>query len=182
MKGDEAMAKTIANEQNFYKNKQLDNIEIAILLEDIELPKIDKRPLTLSLLQAKAQTGDPIYRTKMSEYTPVTANFIIPTLLPYGEREEVTEEFNVAPTVITRNGVELESEEYNSTNTIELQIPKYIVMEFTDIIPHGTEFIIASVGKRLHKTQIRIIAIYSEFEEEEDEEEEGYTVKGGRKE
>ena len=149
---------------SFYNssNTSINGVEIAILAHDIILPEIDGK-LTYSLLYdiEHAKNRSPrYYRTKESEYKVELGRFFIPILTPSISRESIVQEDKSAPKVKSKS-VKLETDAYVNANTISLEIPKYLVCEFTDKIPAGTQFLFVSLSGRVREDKIRIIGIYS---------------------
>lgn len=107
-------------------------IERAILLEDIEL------------------NGD---------YSTRKGKFNVMILTPYGSKTDIVETQPVMPKMVKTN-IEINTVKFTKTNYITLNIPKYILLNFDDKVPKGTEFLVALVGGSKDVKDIRIIGIY----------------------
>ena len=135
------------------------SIELAILQQDIELPELPKDPLTLGTLEKYAKEGKE-YKLMENEYQNMIGNFYVPILFPLVEDGESTELVFDAPKTNNILNNSLASSTYVERNYISLLIPKYIVMQFKDIIPKGTKFIIGLIGNETDIEDINIIGLY----------------------
>lgn len=138
---------------------ELSEIEIAILQQDIELPKLPREPLTLETLKKFERLGKE-YKLMEREYENALGNFYVPILFPLVEDGESTDlEFDAPPTNNILNG-SLKSSPYIEKNYIQLVIPKYIVCNFKRKIPKGTKFIIGFIGGNRSIENITILGLY----------------------
>lgn len=148
----------INDTENEYFKKLV--IEIGILLEDIILPELPKEELSLSVLQQYASEGKT-YNLIQNCYTDMIGKFYIPSLFPLIDKADGPEEFIYsAPKTYKSNGTLKPVDKYIETNYLELIIPKYIVMQFKDVIPKDTYFLIGFNGEEKEITNLNIIGIY----------------------
>lgn len=140
---------------NFYEEGKISSIERVVLAEDIRLPEISKYPLTLKNLEDKGE-----YKLAFNEYTDVKGKFYLNIMTPLIDKGSVGEKNNSSPSTKGHKG-NLATNKYKSSNYITLIIPKYIVLNFTGVIPKGTEFLIGSVGSSIDLSKIRIIGLYT---------------------
>lgn len=147
---------TNANDTDYYEKLVL---EIAILQEDIKLPALPKEELTLGTLTAYAAAGKP-YRLMQNCYKDMVGKFYIPILFPLVDKSDGPEEFeyDMPKTLKTNNTIM--PVKYSEINYIELVIPKYIVMQFTDVIPKDTMFLVGFSGEHKKISNLNIIGIY----------------------
>lgn len=137
------------------------DIERVVLAETIELPKLMKFPkekLTFNFLKKISDAGK-YYKLIEQEYKDVYGQFHLKVLTPMLDHSEIREE-EVTVNSSNIKGSELHTKNFGSSNVFELRIPKYIVMNFTEEIPKGTEFIVASVGGEVDPDKMRIIGFY----------------------
>lgn len=138
-------------------------IEIAILTQDIELPKItDNRryPLTYRILWKYFYHKE--YKTAMNEYTNVIGAFYIPVLFPLIEKNVPKEVRFSAPSTNNIVNGSLSTSSYVERNFVSLTIPKYMTLQWKDKIPAGTKFLVAFVGGRPTVDNANIIGIYGQ--------------------
>ena len=133
-------------------------IEIAELQEDILLPELPKEKLTLSVLQKYEELGKT-YDFPHDTYEDMIGNFYIPILFPLVENGESTEIEYEAPSAQILNG-SVQGSSYVERNFVSLMIPKYIVMQFIDVIPKGTKFLVGFVGGSTSIENLSIIGLY----------------------
>lgn len=145
---------------NIYEEQKLSNTERVILAEDLKLPELTKEPLTYEWLEE--HKGEE-YKLAFREYTNLMGKFFLPIMTPLKEQKEVEEESKPAPSTTGHKGAGLETKKYKSSNIVEIVIPKYILLNYIDIIPKGTEFVAASVNNDVNAEELRIIGIYSIF-------------------
>lgn len=150
---------------NFFNSSDtaIQGVEIAILAEDIELPEVDTEPISYGLLydrwhSEKAKVRH--YRSKELEYKSMIGKFYIPILTPSINKDDIVYEDKSAPKVKSKS-VKLTTETYKNSNIILLEIPKYLVCEFTGKIPAGTQFLFVSLSSRIMENKFRIIGLYS---------------------
>lgn len=141
---------------NYYDDQKISSIERAKLAEDILLPELPKEPLTLEYLK---NIGE--YKLAINEYTDVVGKFFLTIMTPLIDKGEAVEAKKTAPSTRGHKGQGLPTNSYTSSNFISLTIPKYIVLNFKDVIPKGTEFIVASVGGSIELEDLRIVGLYT---------------------
>lgn len=140
---------------NYYDNMEL-KIERAILAEEIILPKVTKeRYITHDWLKYNT------YISPFTEYEDTIGKFFIPILTPMVSQGEVWTKTKSSPSTKGHKGDGLQTRSYNTSNYISLYIPKYILLNFVDKIPKGTEFILSSINNSIDIDDMRIIGIYS---------------------
>lgn len=133
-------------------------IEIAELQEDITLPELPKEKLSLKVLEEYDESGKS-YDLPHDTYEDMIGNFYIPILFPLVENGESTEiEYDAPSTQVLNRSVQGSS--YVERNFISLMIPKYIVMQFRDVIPKGTKFLVGFIGGSTSIENISIIGLY----------------------
>ena len=146
------------------------SIELAELQRTIYLPLLPMERLSHSVLTAYEEEKVP-YWNKDEVYTSVLGNFYVPMLFPMVENpEESTDMIHPAPenSMLLQDGG-YETSEYTTRTYIELVIPKYIVMNFNDIIPKGTMFVVGFVGGSNTIDSMRIMSVAWLPEEDVDE-------------
>jgi hypothetical protein len=130
-------------------------IEIAILLEDIALPALPPFPTVEEL-----QSGNIYYPRAEELYTDMKGKFSIPILNPLAETSEPVE--TDAGTGTVRNILNNSSimiTPYKESNYVELNIPKYILLNFVDTVPKGTKFLVCFIGGSIKVKDIRVIGV-----------------------
>lgn len=134
----------------FYEEQIMKYSEVAILMEDIILPKL---PSISDIIDRKINK----FRAEQL-YTDQIGKFCIPILFPL---EEEPKDVSVpAPKLTTVKGSsQLATETYMTSNYIEINIPKYILLNFLDIIPKGTKFIVTFIGGSYEIDDIRVIGV-----------------------
>ena len=164
-------------------------IERAILTDDIPLPILnDKKKLKRGFFYSTRKLfesllglyvdeypigmADKEYKLAYNEIKNIDAKFILPVLMTnISNNGQEVNTANRAPKTTGFVG-NIRSLSYDSSNTIKLTIPKYIVMQFLDQkneikgkqdpkIPKGTEFLVACVGGTMDLDQMRIIGLYT---------------------
>lgn len=149
---------------NFFNSSDtaVKGVEIAVLAEDIELPEVDTVPISYGLLYDRWHSKSDIkhYRSKEIYYTSVMGKFYIPILTPSINRDDIVYEEKSAPKVKSKSA-KLDTASYNNSNIILLEIPKYLVCEFTGKIPAGTQFLFVSLSSRIMENKFRIIGLYT---------------------
>lgn len=146
----------MSNTTNFFEKQAFSGLERVILAEDILLPELPDKPLTLAYLE---EFGE--YKLAFNEYHDMQGKFFMNIMTPMVEKGEIEEKFSSSPRTIGHRGNELSTMDYVSTNFIILTIPKYILLNFREMVPKGTEFLIASIDGSLEVEDIKIIGIYS---------------------
>lgn len=146
----------------FYDDQSINTIERVKLAQDVKLPKVTTEPLTLKFLENGGK-----YVSPFNAYSDIKAKFFMPIMSPLMSGENASNDKKASPSVKNQKGSsKLQVNSYNSSNYIELVIPKYILMNFVDIVPKGTEFIVGSINGSLSIGKMKIIGIYSTSGEE----------------
>ena len=136
------------------------SIELVELQRTIYLPLLPMERLTYSVLVAYEEEGIP-YWFKDEVYTSVMGNFYAPMMFPMVENpEESIDMIHSAPhnSMLKTEGA-YETVEYTTSTYVQLVIPKYIVMNFTDTIPKGTVFVVGAVGGSNTIDQLKILSV-----------------------
>lgn len=138
---------------NFYDAEKL-IIERAVLAEDIILPKYTKTPLNVEKIEdlKNITSAFDVYKDEIGK-------FYIPILSPLIDQNELKNQSKTSPSNRGKIGSNLNTNSYSSSNYISLKIPKYIVLNFTDKIPKGTEFVICSIGQYILVENFKIIGV-----------------------
>ena len=144
------------NDSDYYEKLVL---EIAILQEDIELPSLPKEELTLATLTAYSNAGKP-FRLMQNCYTDMVGKFYIPVLFPLVDKADGPEEFEYSVPKSIKSNDTILPVKYSEINYLELVIPKYIVMQFRDVIPKDTMFLVGFSGEHKKISNLNIIGIY----------------------
>ena len=127
------------------------SIERVVLAEKITLPEVTKVPVTRQWLLEGNKYIDPF-----NVYKDTKAKFFFNVATPMVSKGEPTKSSGPKPNV---KG--LSTSGYTRSNYIELIIPKYILLEFKDEVPKGTEFLIGCVGDSIDIDDMRIIGLYT---------------------
>jgi hypothetical protein len=160
---------TNTNESDYYKKMVL---EIGILLDSIKLPSLPTEPLTLATLERYAESGKS-YNLIQNTYKDVMGKFYIPSLFPLVDKSNGAEEFIYkSPNTYKSNKSIKPIRSYEAANYVNLIIPKYIVMQFRDVIPKDTIFLIGFNGEEKEINNINVVGLYGagmdyNYEEEE---------------
>lgn len=141
--------------------------EIAELQRKIYLPLLPLERLTDQVLAAY-RYNETYYWTKEDKFTAVVGNFFVSMLTPLIDNNESTELINDAPKTKTYNNA-VEGSEYVTSNFIELVIPRYIVMQFSNVIPKGTKFNVTFFGGASRNKSMRIVSVADTVERDPDE-------------
>ena len=120
---------------NFYEDKKLITERVK-LAEEITLPE------------------------DINDYENIKAKFYINIFTPLVDKSKTTFESKPAPSTKIYNNNNLTPSNYNQSNYIILTIPRYILFQFKNKIPIGTEFIITCIGE-FKVNHFRIIGIYT---------------------
>lgn len=143
---------------NFYRSNLLSSVERVRLVEDLPLPEITKEPLNREYMR----TGKE-YILATNVYKDTVAQFYLPVMTPLLNNNEKSCQVVGAPSRLGQYGSKLNTSSYTTCNYISLVIPKYILLEFVDFVPAGTEFLVAGVGGSTDVDDMRIIGLYSKF-------------------
>ena len=160
---------------NFYKAKQLGNVEVATLVNDVPLPKYDK---SLKVTIHKDSEVTINFTPITTAYKSMIAEFYIAIEIPNLPQDGKIEKDQAAPRV-QHGGNQLNTTAYRTGNTIKLEIPKYLVMMFDNKIPKGTKFLVASLANEADASKIRIISLYNSSPSQIKDEVTQTTVLGG---
>lgn len=144
------------NDSDYYEELV---IELGWLQEEIKLPELPKEPLTLETLQQYALEGKP-YNLIQDCYTDMVGKFYIPVLFPLVDKADGVVEYEYNHPRYDKSNNTIKPVRYISTNYVELIIPKYIVMQFRDVIPKDTIFLIGFSGEHKKISNLNIIGIY----------------------
>ena len=146
----------MSNTTNFFEKQLLSGLERVVLAEDILLPELPEEPLSLKYLEKFGE-----YKLAFNEYKDMQGKFFMNIMTPMVQKGEIEEKFSSSPRTVGHKGNGLSTMDYISTNFITLTIPKYILLNFTGMVPKGTEFLIASIDGSLEVEDIKIIGVYS---------------------
>lgn len=128
---------------NFYEDKTLITERVK-LAEDIILPE------------------------SIDDYKNTKAKFHIFIYSPMLDQSTIKTESKSAPSLSKFNNNNLKPSKYDEVNYITLTIPRYILFQFKNKVPKGTEFIVTNIGY-FRVDHFRIIGVYTLDEEEDDE-------------
>ena len=144
------------NDSDYYEKLVL---EIGFLQEAIKLPPLPSEELSLSVLEQYARSGKT-YNLMQNCYKDMIGKFYIPSLFPLIDKSSGPEEFlHKAPSLPKSNDT-LKTDKYTELNYVELIIPKYIVMQFRDVIPKDTMFLIGFNGEHKKLSNLNVVGIY----------------------
>lgn len=143
---------------DFYTESDLKYLEKAVLLEDIILPELPKFP-TMEEIHA----GKVYYPRTEELYNDVVGKFSIPITTPLNENysDPVDKKQTNKPIKNMSASSGMKSSQYESSNYIELTIPKFVALNFINKIPKGTEFIAGFIGGGTDLSDIKIIGVYA---------------------
>lgn len=144
------------NNGNYYDKQSIITIERAQLAEDIPLPAITTEKINLEFFES----GKTCILAQ-NAYIDTIGKFYLNVMTPLLDKQESKMETKSAPSTRGHKGSSLNTRSYTSTNYVNLVVPKYILLNFTERVPKGTEFIVASIGGSLDVEDMRIIGIYS---------------------
>lgn len=134
-------------------------IEIGELIEPIPLPELPTEDLSLEVLEQYAAAGKK-YNLMQNCYEDMVGKFYIPVLFPLVDKGDGPEIFvHDSPKTFNIIGNAV-GEKYKEYNYISLIIPKYIVMQFRDVIPAGTRFLIGFSGEHKKISNLNVIGLY----------------------
>ena len=129
---------------NFYEEKTLITERVK-LAEDITLPE------------------------SIDDYKNIQAKFYLSIYTPLVDTANIKTQSKSAPSLSKYNNNNLKPSKYNEVNYITLTIPRYILFQFKNKIPKGTEFIITDIGE-FKIEHFRIIGVYTlDIEEDNNE-------------
>lgn len=144
------------------------SVEIAELQREIYLPLLPLEKMSIKVLQAYEDLGRS-YWFKDDVYTAMEGNFYIPMLFPMVENTaESTELIHKEPK--TRNVSSTDgygTEQYVTRTFVILEIPRHIVMQFSNVIPKGTKFCIGFVGGSTNISEIKILSVAETIKKDE---------------
>ena len=119
-----------------------------------------------------AYDNEKEYELQYDLIEDIYAEFYIPILMPAVDVEDgrPIEKYAGAPRSSGVTGSKKHSSAFTTSNYVTLMIPRYIVWQFCgkgrNVIPKGTEFIVATVGGSIALEDMRIIGLFSVPEEE----------------
>ena len=167
----------MASGSSFYSAKKMGSVEVVTLVNDVPLPSYDK-VLTAAMVQKMYDKGVGKFTPITTAYSSVMADFYLRIETPNLDTNSKEEKNQAAPTVY-QGGNRLNTTSYKTSNTIRLEIPKYIVMLFDNKIPKGTKFLVASLADEADAGNIRIISLYNKAPSQIYDESASTTVMGG---
>ena len=106
-------------------------------------------------------------KIKVDKYRATTGKFFFPILTPTVKQGEASKTPTKAPNIGKHKGVKLDVKKYNVLNYINLEIPKYLMMNFNVgdsgkiEVPKGTQFLVTSLDKSIEYDKLRIVGIWS---------------------
>lgn len=106
-------------------------------------------------------------KIKVDKYRATNGKFFFPILTPTMKQEDVTEVSTKAPNISKHKGTKLDVRKYKTVNYINLEIPRYIMMNFEVgesgkiEVPKGTQFLVTSLDKSVDYSKLRIIGLWS---------------------
>lgn len=147
---------------SFYKEDiDMTYLEVAVLLEDIILPELPPFP-TLE----EIESGNVYYPRTEELYTDTIGKFSVPIINPLGDNsgDPVNDEKSggSARNIVNSN-CNIEVNSYQKSNYLELNIPKYILLNFLRKVPAGTIFLVGFIGGDTSVGDIRIVGV-SEYD------------------
>ena len=107
---------------------------------------------------------DIILPSSIDDYKNIKAKFYLNIYTPLLDKSRIKSESKSAPSISKFNNNNLKPSNYNEVNYIILTIPRYILFQFKNKIPKGTEFIITNIGE-FKIEHFRIIGVYTLEEE-----------------
>ena len=140
---------------NYFEEQEISTIERVVLAEDIILPEVTKHSVSIDWL------NNNNYISPFNVYKDTLGKFFLPIMTPMVDKNFTREVVKTSPNTRTHKGSSLKTSSYTSSNYISLYIPKYILLNFIDKVPKGTEFIVASIGGSVEIEDMRIVGIYS---------------------
>lgn len=143
------MSDTVVNGSDYIKS-----IEKATLIEEIKLPEISTGNINLHFFES----GKTL-KLAQNVYKDTPGKFYINILSPLIDRNDALDSSYKMPKLLGHKGQKLNINKYSSSNYITLIIPKYILMDFTNVIPKGTEFLVGFVGKSTSIDNIQVIGV-----------------------
>lgn len=139
------------------------HIEVATLLEEILLPELPPFP-TMEEIHS-----DRVYYPRTIElYEDMVGKFSIPILSPLGNNTGEPEEEDIiseARNIVNESHITVNP--FQKSNYVELVIPKYILLNFLEVVPAGTRFIVCFIGDSLDIEDIKVIGLVREIGGEE---------------
>lgn len=132
------------------------SIERVTLAEAVRLPAVSSGPISLSALESGKK-----FTLAQDVYKDTLAKFYFNIITPMVDKGAVYNNQVHSPTINQRGGTKLRTSGYKSSNYIELVIPKYILLNFKNVIPAGTEFLVGLIGGSTDVEDLRIIGVYT---------------------
>ena len=103
---------------------------------------------------------DIILPESIDDYKNIKAKFHIFIYTPLLDQSNIKSQTKSAPSLSKFNNNNLKPSSYDEVNYITLTIPRYILFQFKEKIPKGTEFIITNIGEFMIE-HFRIIGVYT---------------------
>lgn len=153
---------------NFYDDPEI-IAEKVKLIEEIVIPKITIQQ-AISQNKIEDYTLEYFYdrdenfrkyisSKKIRDYSgEFIGKFSIPIMIPLLDSSEIIERQSMAPTM-KGNINKLTTNKYSSTNYISLHIPVYLIKDFGDVVPKGTEFIVTSINGGTELGDLKIVGL-----------------------
>ena len=143
-------------------SQDLTYVEEATLLEDILLPELPPFPTWEEI-----HDNNVYYPRTVELYEDMEGKFSVPIITPLGDNtgEPVDDIAGAASARNIMNEGALQVSTYQESNYVTLNIPKYILLNFLEIVPKGTRFIVAFIGGSTNIGDIRVIGV-SEYNAE----------------
>lgn len=111
---------------------------------------------------------DIILPESYDDYKNTKAKFHLYVFTPLLDQETIKSTTKSAPSLSKFNNNNLKPSKYDEVNYITLTIPRYILFQFKNKVPKGTEFIVTNIGY-FRIDHFRIIGVYTLDEEDNDE-------------
>lgn len=147
---------------NYFRNEDktkgfyMDTIEKAILVEEIKLPEVTTdKSIDLSFFES-----GKILKLASNIYTDMKGKFSVKMLTPTMDNSSAKDNLSIAPSNLGNRGQSMSTNNYTTSNYVTLTIPKHILLGFTEKVPKGTEFIVASIGGSTDIEKFQVIGLY----------------------
>lgn len=137
------------------------SLEVAELQRTIYLPLLPMEKLSIKVLQAYETLGRS-YWFKDDVYTAELGNFYIPMMFPMVENTPESIELihnNPNTKNISTSNKGYGTEQYTTRSFVEIVIPRFIVMQFHNIIPRGTKFCVGFIGGKTDTESMKILSV-----------------------
>lgn len=173
---------SLTGNSNFYDSIDMKYIEVGILMEDIPLPKLPTLKELIKIVKGKDDISITLSSAPFRAeelYTDMIGKFSIPILFP--AETEIKDKKMLAPSVMNlKNNANMVTSNYISSNYIELNIPKYILLNFKGLVPKGTRFLLCFIGGSIGIEDIRVIGVseYVDIDKTTEEQDRGTDISG----